>query len=118
MLIVADQSDVKVYQLTEAKNRTEDLKKAKGPTEVPAGVDGKKMSSELFQKRLTQGLETYHFFTGGQPGRKRGCKDEYVVRILHAGKFRERRGCSNQNNDQYAAFAQNAFREAFGAWNK
>jgi hypothetical protein len=117
LLAVAGEGTVKLYELQENAPAT-DRKKATAPTPAPEGEASKTMPVELYVKRMSQAIDVDHFFTALQPRPKRRCKDQYVVRIKRGSKFRERRGCSNQSNDAFAALAQNAFRDAFLVWRK
>lgn len=116
MLVVYEAGQAKLFQL-EPRTKAEDRRAARQPSSAPAAEQTKVMLPETYAKRLTQAVETEKFFTAPQPRAKR-CKDRYILRVKQGDKFRERRGCSMQADDPYAAFAQNIFRDAFTVWNK
>lgn len=83
---------------------------ATSPTE---GDAGREMQPRVYMKRMRQGIEQEGFFSAPQARPKGRCKDKYVIRITQGQRTRERRGCSNQSNDRFAAFAQMVFRDSF-----
>jgi hypothetical protein len=117
LLAVAGGGTVKLFELQEA-TRVVDNRHATAPSPAPESEASKMMPVELFVKRMSQAVDADHYFSAPQPRPKRRCKDKYVLRIKQGSKFRERRGCSNQSNDAFAALAQNMFRDAFLVWRK
>lgn len=113
----ADNDKIQLYQLKEAPAEA-DARVARAPSVPPAEAASKTLSVAVFLKRINQVVEADGFFDAAQARRKTNCKDRYVLRIKAGGKFRERRGCTNQTNDPFAAFAQVFFRDAFVAWSK
>jgi len=117
LLVVAGKESATVYQLPELPQK-EDLKVAKAPRAPLADDKGVAMSLEQFKKRFTQAVDEEGFFSN-KVTRKRGkCGDQYILRIQHEGRFKERRGCTYDPKDPFAGFAQLIFRDAFLLSNK
>lgn len=116
LLAVAWVDRVQVYQLEAAPERDERV--AKIATQPPMSAQPKLMPVKIFSKRIHQAIDEERFFSARQARPKGRCHDRYILRVKYGGRFRERRGCTNQSNDPFAAFAQLFFRDAFVTWSR
>jgi hypothetical protein len=117
MLAVASAGEVRVYQVRE-REKEPGRRSLASATPAPAEIEGRELSKEVFLKRLRQAVDDHGFFNARQVREKRRCHDSYILRVKVGKRFRERRGCSIQGNDPFAAFSQNFFRDAFLAWKR